>query len=421
MTRPTDWSSLGYGSDPVPGDHSRVDLIGRMYVGTADSIKRAVDNFETALNPEFGQSKAIDAIREVSGDVADRVHRAEDRYRKMGEAVIIYAAALRVAQQNSADALASANAAETTLNNANSMAAYYQRQVDSPDTPPANLAGYTQSQSTWEGRANEATRTISSAVATLQSAISSRDSAANTAISSIENIGDSGDLNDSAWDNIVQWVHENKELIDLIVDIVGYIATAVMVVALFIPGLNAIVGLVALIATIVTLANVALQVAAGTMGPVEALLNVGLAALTFVGGRAIGSAMKSTQSAVGASVSNSIRGSYGSARIAGMTQARAMGMVDEVIAVSRPGQLTMLERLKYLTLDFRQVSEIRNVANIQLLSGNLSSHSARHMARLAQLSGFGFALEGGSQIAELAINSGTANEKPLAWRLGDNW
>ncbi|MCB1298425.1 MAG: hypothetical protein KDB08_05535 [Microthrixaceae bacterium] len=421
MTRPTDWSSLGYGSDPVPGDHSRVDLIGRMYVGTADSIKRAVDNFETALDPEFGHSKTMDAIREVSGDVADRVHRAEDRYRRVGEAVIVYAAALRIAQQNSADALASANAAETALHSANNMAAYYQRQVDSPDTPPANLAGYTQSQSTWEGRANEATRTISSAVATLQSAISSRDSAANTAISSIENVGDSGNLNDSAWDNIVQWVHENKELIDLIVDIVGYIATAVMVIALFIPGLNAIVGLVALIATIVTLANVALQVAAGTMGPVEALLNVGLAALTFVGGRAISTAVKGTQSAVGASVSNSIRGSYGSARISGMTQARAMSMVDEAIAVSRPGQLTMLERLKYLTLDFRQVSEIRNVANIQLLSGNLSSHSARHMARLAQLSGFSFALEGGSQIAELAINSGTANEKPLAWRLGDNW
>ena len=102
MTRPTDWSSLGYGSDPVPGDHSRVDLIGRMYVGTADSIKRAVDNFETALDPEFGQSKAIDAIREVSGDVADRVHRAEDRYRKMGEAVIIYAAARRLAQPQNA-------------------------------------------------------------------------------------------------------------------------------------------------------------------------------------------------------------------------------------------------------------------------------------------------------------------------------
>lgn len=128
----------------------------------------------------------------------------------MGEAVIIYAAAARRAA-NSADALASANTAETTLHNANSMAAYYQRQVDSPDTPPANLAGYTrESWSTWEGRADDATRTISSAVATLQSAISSRDSAANTAISSIENIGDSGDLNDSAWDNIVQWVHENK-------------------------------------------------------------------------------------------------------------------------------------------------------------------------------------------------------------------
>lgn len=48
------------------------------------------------------------------------------------------------------------------------------------------------------------------------------------------------------------------------------------------------------------------------MGPVEvALLNVGLAALTFVGGRAIGGAMKSTQSAVGAlRQPNSIRSDY---------------------------------------------------------------------------------------------------------------
>ena len=44
MTRPTDWSSLGYSSDPIPGDHSRVDLIGRQYVGTADSILRAAEN-----------------------------------------------------------------------------------------------------------------------------------------------------------------------------------------------------------------------------------------------------------------------------------------------------------------------------------------------------------------------------------------
>lgn len=104
-----------------------------------------------------------------------------------------------------------------------------------------------------------------------------------------------------------------------------------------------------------------------------------------------------------------------------MTQARAMGMVDEVIAVSRPGRLTMLERLKYLTLDFRRRSRDHNVANIQVAQRQpVEPLRAAHGAA-RRLSGFGFALEGGSQIAELAINSGTANEKPLAWRLGDNW
>ena len=95
MTRPTDWSSLGYSSDPIPGDHSRVDLIGRQYVGTADSILRAAENLRTALAPNFGESESVDAIREVAGDVADRVSRAEDRYRKVGDAMVVYAAALR--------------------------------------------------------------------------------------------------------------------------------------------------------------------------------------------------------------------------------------------------------------------------------------------------------------------------------------
>ena len=331
MTRPTDWSSLGYSSDPIPGDHSRVDLIGRQYVGTADSILRAAENLRTALAPNFGESESVDAIREVAGDVADRVSRAEDRYRKVGDAMVVYAAALRGAQDESLIALTNGNTAESNARSANSMANYYQGQVDNPNTPPANVASHTDSQTNWQNKADAAERGLATAIGTLQTAIGKRDAAAATAIGSIEKIGNSGDLNDSGWDNIVQWVRENKELIDLIVDIVGYIATAVMIVALFIPGLNVIAGFIALVATIVTLANVALQVAAGTMGPVEAILSVALAALTFVGGRAIGSAVKGTQSAARTSVGTSIRNSFAGSGIRGMTQNRALNLVDDVI------------------------------------------------------------------------------------------
>lgn len=421
MARPTDWSSLGYGSDPVPGDHSRVDLIGRMYEGTADSILSAAQKLTEALKPEFGQSEAIDAIREVAGDVADRVGRAETRYRKTGEAIVAYAASLRVAQEDSLAALTSGDAAESTARNANNMANYYQRQIDDPNTPPANVAGHTSSQSAWQSEANSAAVTLANAITTLQGAISKRDGAAAIAIDAIDSIGDSGKLNDSDWDNVVQWVRENKEIIDLIVDIVGYIATAVMIVALFIPGLNAIVGLIALIATIVTLANVALQVAAGTMGPVEAILNVALAALTFVGGRAIGSAINGVEGATRSTVGASIRSSYAGSGISGMTRARAVDMVDTAANVSRRRQLSILERLQFLTLDFKQISQIRNIANIELLSGAHATGAAAQMERLARLSGLNAGLEAAGFVGDRVISSVTANEQPLPWRAGNNW
>ena len=421
MTRPTDWSSLGYSSDPIPGDHSRVDLIGRQYVGTADSILRAAENLRTALAPNFGESESVDAIREVAGDVADRVSRAEDRYRKVGDAMVVYAAALRGAQDESLIALTNGNTAESNARSANSMANYYQGQVDNPNTPPANVASHTDSQTNWQNKADAAERGLATAIGTLQTAIGKRDAAAATAIGSIEKIGNSGDLNDSGWDNIVQWVRENKELIDLIVDIVGYIATAVMIVALFIPGLNVIAGFIALVATIVTLANVALQVAADTMGPVEAILSVALAALTFVGGRAIGSAVKGTQSAARTSVGTSIRNSFAGSGIRGMTQNRALNLVDDVIGGSKINQLGLLDRLKFMQLDLKTVAQIRNVANIELLSGAVSSSSAGHLARLARLGAVGWGIHLGSEGAGLAIGSATANEKPLPWRLGANW
>ena len=421
MARPADWSSLGYSSDPIPGEPTRVDLFGRQYIGTADAIYRAVGNLTTALKPEFGQSDAVDAVREAAGDVARRIAKAETRYRGVGDAMVAYAAQLTTAQADSLTALTSADAARTSASSARNMVNYYDQKVNDPDTPPANVSSYSDSYDSWDTKLSTAETQLSNAVGALAAAIGQRDRAAATAVTAVELVENSGDLNDSGWDNIVQWVNENKELIDLIVDIVGYIATAVMIVALFIPGLNVIVGIVALIATIVTLANVALQVAAGTMGPVEAILNVALAALTFVGGRAIGSAVNGVQSATRTTVSTSIRASYAGAGIPGMTRASALEIVQTATNVSRGGQLGLLERLKFLTLDFRQISQIRNVANIELLSGAHASGSAAQLAQLGKLGNLGLAMEGGSQLADQGISAIGNAEKPLPWRIGGNW
>lgn len=421
MARPADWSSLGYSSDPIPGEPTRVDLFGRQYIGTADSIVRAAANLEVALRDDFGQSDAIDAIREAATDVSRRIVKAEDRYRGVGDAMVAYALQLTGAQADSLAALTSADTARTAASSARNMVNYYDQKVNDPETAPANVSSYSDSYDTWDTKLSTAETQLSNAVGALAAAIAQRDRAANTAVAAVEDVENSGDLNDSGWDNIVQWVQENKEIIDLIVDIVGYIATAVMIVALFIPGLNVIVGIVALIATIVTLANVALQVAAGTMGPVEAIMNVALAALTFVGGRAIGSAVNGVQSATRTTVSTSIRASYAGAGIPGMTRAGAMEIVQTATNVSRPGQLALLDRLKFLTLDFRQISQIRNVANIELLSGAHAGGSAAQLAQLGKLGNFGLAMEAGSQVAGQGISAVGNVEQPLPWRLGGNW
>ena len=140
-----------------------------------------------------------------------------------------------------------------------------------------------------------------------------------------------------------------------------------------------------------------------------------------MGGRAIGSAVKGTQSAARTSVGTSIRNSFAGSGIRGMTQNRALNLVDDVIGGSKINQLGLLDRLKFMQLDLKTVAQIRNVANIELLSGAVSSSSAGHLARLARLGAVGWGIHLGSEGAGLAIGSATANEKPLPWRLGANW
>ncbi|WP_243075610.1 hypothetical protein [Microbacterium sp. SS28] len=421
MSRPADWSPLGLASDPVPGDPDVVALTGRMYVGTADAIVRAAADLTRLLDERFGQAESIDAIRDESEDVANRIRRAEERYRGVGEAMTAYAPKLRTAQSESAAALQRAIDGHAELAQADRMVDYYRGRVEDPSTPPANLPGY-------EARLAEWTRTHAAARAEgtgaegdVAHAVAVRDSAAGTAIAAIRLVESSGDLNDSWWDNTVQFIQDHKDTIDFVVNVIGWVATAVMVVAIFIPGLNVIVGVVALIAAAVTLLNAALQFAAGTMGPAEALLNVGMAVLTFVGGRAIASSLSGLKETARTAVATSVRASHAGAGLRGMTQAAALTRVTTVANVSRPAQMAILERLRYVALDYKTVVQIRNIAHLELVSGGHSATQFAIRQQLAQLGTRAALFEGGMIAGGQVTNAVGSAETPLPWRLGDGW
>ena len=420
MNRPADWSALGLGADPVPGDPDIVDLIGRMYVGTADSIDRAATDLVTMLDERFGEAESIDAIRGEAEDVARRIRRAEERYRGVGEAMVVYAPALRTAQSESAQALQRAIDAHSAAASANRMVEYHQSRVEDPATPPGNLAAHQTQLADWIDRRAAAGGETGAAEAELADAIAGRDAAAGVAADAIRLVESTGELNDGFWDDVVQFVADHKDTIDFIVNVVGYIATAVMVVALFIPGLNVIVGIVATIAAIITLANAALQFSAGTMGPAEALMNVGLAALTFVGGRAIASSLSGLATTSRTAIATSMRNSAASLG-RGMTQGAALTRVTTAITLSRPAQLSLLERLRYLALDYKTVSAIRNIANIEFAVAGQSATQIAVQRQLNALAVRAAGFEGGMILGGQTANAVGSVEDPLPWRVGGNW
>ncbi|MDQ0776581.1 hypothetical protein QF026_005047 [Streptomyces aurantiacus] len=68
-------------------------------------------------------------------------------------------------------------------------------------------------------------------------------------------------IEDSWWDNVKGWVHENADWIKVVIDVLGWIATIVGVIAMFVPGLNIAVFLV--VAGLLVLGTRVLLVASG--------------------------------------------------------------------------------------------------------------------------------------------------------------
>jgi hypothetical protein len=232
---------------------------------------------------------------------------------------------LRDAQSESIAALRQAKDAEAAQVGANRAAEAAQSRVDAA-APAADTTADQGDHRRALGAAEAAGDALVAARRRLNAAIETRDQAAQRAMGGINDVKNSGDLNDSAWDN---WGAKVVKVIVKVADAVAVVAGILALVSLLIPGIGpvlaALFGTIALAASLVSLAgNLALAPTgyaewSDVMWSVAGVLSFGI-------GRAAIAGLKV-----------SVKGARGAARMAAGRWAGASPAVRGAAGLSRSG------------------------------------------------------------------------------------
>jgi len=281
--RPSDWSALDLGSDPVPGEPEVVLSGGRDYLSVADAIRDAERKLRTLDLGSAVVSQAVDALNETSGKVADNIAKAEARYRATGNALVHYAPALESAQRDSLEALTLARSAQSAADSASNDKQHYLR-LAADEHDPTQALTYTNLADGMDADAAGAHAHLANAQGKVHDAMSSRDRAAQSAVDDIHAITKHDGLKDSWWDD---W---GKDLLSVITDVAGWVSSIAGVLALLVcwipvigQALAAVFLLVAGIAAVVNAIGNIVLAATGDRSWTEAIISIAGAVLAVVG------------------------------------------------------------------------------------------------------------------------------------------
>lgn len=282
MSRPGDWSALGLGRDPIPGDPGHVRDGGRDYLDVAIAIGDAVDALRS-MELDGDESEAVETLITNAGDVADSISRAEERYRETAFALLEYAPRLASAQETSIEALHLAQSAQEDADEAEEKETRYLRLAEG-EADEHKAIEYRDLARRAGGDADDAGAGLTHARNKLHDAIDERDRAARDAEDRIREIVDNDGLNDSWWDD---W---GADLVAVITDIAGWVSTIAGVLALcvsWIPVIGqALAGVLLIVAGVAAVINAIGNIALAATGErswVEAGISIVGAVLSVVG------------------------------------------------------------------------------------------------------------------------------------------
>ena len=209
------WELLGYDSDPVPGDPWEVGVESRHYTGVAESISTQISRLKELANPDTRlKGQYADGLTDACSDLADHLGKIENRFRTAGSQLNSFESDLTTARTGTMNALHAAEEVKHRLDTA--------PEAD-PDAPPAPFVDH-----------------YAEAKSTAHSAMSTFNDRAEEVASKIRDASDD-DMLDSGWDKFKDFVSKIAGVLDAFADILGWIATILVVISLFIPGLNLLV------------------------------------------------------------------------------------------------------------------------------------------------------------------------------------
>jgi len=280
--RPADWSAVGFGADPVPGDPVVLLRGGQDYLAVAEAISETSTRLRS-LGVDGQESEAIFALAETASSVADDIAKAELRYRETGHALIDYSADLESAQSESLEALYAARAAQEDAAHAASDQRRY-LSLAQGETDPALALRYTNLGDEATSDASHADSLVSIASERTHMAAAARDRAAERARGRIENTTSEDGLKDSWWDD---W---GKDVLSVVTDVAGTVAAVAGILALAVSWIpiigQALAAALILVAGIAALINAIGNVVLASTGDrswTEAIISIAGAALAVIG------------------------------------------------------------------------------------------------------------------------------------------
>ena len=275
---------------------------GRRYTQVADAISRAAASLR-GLEAGSSNVDSVKALLETRDTIVDGVGKAEGRYRTAGAALGTYATVLDRVQSETASALAAARSAAGAGADAGSQQAKFHRLAqEAEDAGDAEQQEkYAKQEQAAKADASQAAGAVSAQQTVVADAVADRNQAAQTAISSINEITANDGLNDSWWDDwgakLTEWV---AKIAEAIATIAGILALLVCWIPVIGQALAAVLLIVAAVAGIVAaLANILLA-ATGEKSWGEAALSVVFAALGCIGLGGLRGALGGLKAAFGA-------------------------------------------------------------------------------------------------------------------------
>ncbi|WP_127479066.1 hypothetical protein [Nocardioides pantholopis] len=342
MSRPADWSPLA-GADPVPGEPEEVRRLGRKLRQVADAITEQAAKLRTLCSDEYWDSDAGRRFESTARDTATKLEKAFDRYDAAAKAVETYVPVLEEEQRISLELRTQAQELQASRDQAQS-----RMDADPTDPEVPERPGRGMDQATVEGFGSDLGRLQKE----VQFCADRVADAGRQAARGLTMVIDDDGLKDGRFEglkkwaqdriqDVKDWIHEHADLLKLIADVAGWIATACGIAALLVGWIPVIGQALAAVLTVVALAATAVSLVChlalywtGDGGLLDIALDVvGLA--TFGVGRAAISGVRGAVSAVNAS------GKMSAAAIRASTAITARGgrATDAVIDALSSGDL----------------------------------------------------------------------------------